>query len=357
MVSFPFCILGSSSKLLFYLTIYDLFDIKSLHDSREVNTMNMAQTTQEKRSIKVKDFLEDFRNGSHDLDLMEKYHLTQAGLEKFYTMLADRRILSAQELQEHEEREKAFLAAEEEFRIDDSSFICPNCLASHEILMDDCPDCGVSFRQLVEDDAAVPVTPVKLEKQDEQPKPERAQKLFSLEEHLEEFCFEAKDPGPPMTSAVEGPEPTPASSHEDHDEFLAGDDFSSFRTGFEDSGDEVVHGMPLDYIDTPETAFLPPEVRCESCSKPMQSGIRDVYERTYTFKALTLSAILVALGFVGTLGLGFFESASFLRLMVFFATGVFVIGGTILAAVGSFLFFARETVYYCPSCKRVYPKG
>lgn len=313
--------------------------------------MNMAQTTQEKRSIKVKDFLDDFRSGSYDADLMEKYHLTQAGLEKFYTMLSERHILSASELQQHHELEEARRESDEKIRIDDSSFICPNCLASHETLMDLCPDCGVSFQQLVQGEPQLPMTHIDLEKK------ERSEKLFSLEEHLEEFCFEAKQADPPDAKAVTEPEPIQADNHEEPDDFLAGDEFSRFRGGFEDAGDEVVPGMPLDYIDAPEKAFLPPEVRCESCNKSMQSGIRDMYERTYTVKALILAAVLVTLGFVGTLGLGFFESPSFARLFVFYATGVFVIAGTILAAVGSFLFFARETVYYCPSCKRVYPKG
>ena len=55
--------------------------------------MDTAQSNQEKRTIKVRDFLADFHAGVTETELIEKYQLTPSGLEKFYTMLMDRKIL------------------------------------------------------------------------------------------------------------------------------------------------------------------------------------------------------------------------------------------------------------------------
>lgn len=65
--------------------------------------MDTAQSSHEKRSIKVKDFLQDFRCGMPDRDLMEKYELSTTGLEKFYNMLLDRNIIDYAEFEERVE--------------------------------------------------------------------------------------------------------------------------------------------------------------------------------------------------------------------------------------------------------------
>jgi hypothetical protein len=65
--------------------------------------MDTAQSSHEKRSIKVKDFLEDFRCAMPDRDLMEKYDLSATGLEKFYNMLLDRNIIDYAEFEERVE--------------------------------------------------------------------------------------------------------------------------------------------------------------------------------------------------------------------------------------------------------------
>ena len=61
--------------------------------------MDTAQSSQHKRSIKVKEFLEDFRSGASDDELMEKYQLSAAVLERFYGMLVERGILDSEETQ------------------------------------------------------------------------------------------------------------------------------------------------------------------------------------------------------------------------------------------------------------------
>ena len=60
--------------------------------------MNTVHNDQERRSIKVKEFLQDFYGGMMDGDLLAKYRLTPTGLEKFYTMLQDKGILYPEEI-------------------------------------------------------------------------------------------------------------------------------------------------------------------------------------------------------------------------------------------------------------------
>ena len=52
--------------------------------------MNTVQNGQEKRSIRVKDFLDDFYAGMTDDELLTKYRLTPTGLERFYDMLQEK---------------------------------------------------------------------------------------------------------------------------------------------------------------------------------------------------------------------------------------------------------------------------
>ncbi len=85
--------LGLDTNIIFYLpfSINSGINISDAHS--EVKTMNIVHSTQEKRTIKVKDFLEYFRAGCTDTQLMEKFHLTPAGLDRFYGLLLERQIL------------------------------------------------------------------------------------------------------------------------------------------------------------------------------------------------------------------------------------------------------------------------
>ena len=61
--------------------------------------MDTAQGSHQKRSIKVKQFLGDFRSGASDEELMEKYRLGEAGLDRFFNMLVERSILAPEEIE------------------------------------------------------------------------------------------------------------------------------------------------------------------------------------------------------------------------------------------------------------------
>ena len=67
-------------------------------------------------------------------------------------MLLTRGIIEQEELHEHYKREE--LREKESVQLDSasSSYICPCCLASQETMFDICPNCGVSFQELISAD-------------------------------------------------------------------------------------------------------------------------------------------------------------------------------------------------------------
>ena len=316
--------------------------------------MNTAQTTQEKRTIKVRAFLDDFRSGMNDQDLQTKYHLTQVGLEKFYSMLMDRGILSAGELQQSCRGQKPSPAVSDAAVPPSSAFLCPQCMASLETMTDTCPKCGVSFQQLV--DAPPPVVRKASEKV--AVKPEEKEDSVVPESLLDEIFASPKD----RAKAAQNP---PAADAEDEfcahpqdkdSDFLRNDEFESFRVGFADSPDEVVPGMPLDFVGSREGVFPKAEVHCESCSEVMRPQLRDIYDRKQSIIALIGAGVCFLLGLLGSVTVTLFHGYSLCRLLAVYGTGLCLLSGAVLLTVGAFLFLAKERVYACPSCKRVYPR-
>jgi hypothetical protein len=314
--------------------------------------MNTVQNTQEKRTIKVKDFLDDFRSGVGDRELQEKYHLTQLGLEKFYGMLMDRGILSPQELQENYRGKESDEKEPEEVVTSESSFICPQCLASHQTMFDICPSCGVSFQEMISEQRAlrtqiVPGEGIFQESKDES----------HVEKSLLDGIFNA---GGCKNAVALSDSELPdsefcAPQQPDQPKLLAPTDaFAKFRGGFEDSSEEIVSGMP--YGEPAPEEYTSHEVRCDGCKQVMERTLRDVYDRTHSFKVLIAAGAFFLLGFLATGAIHFFSGYSFARLLVVYSTGVFLLFGSVLLAVGAFLFMAKEKVYCCPSCRRVYPR-
>jgi hypothetical protein len=317
--------------------------------------MNTVQSTQEKRTIKVKDFLEDFRAGTNDQDLQTKYHLTQLGLEKFYGMLMDRGILSPQELQENYRSGKPDVQDSDNSGSDTSAFICPRCLASHETMFDTCPNCGVSFQAMIGEQPVLEAGP---QKADRQPSasvgacadmdseldgifgvpPDKALVQHSCAPLQEdEFC------GRPRASEVS--------------EFSPADEYAKFRHGYDDSADEVLSGMPLDYAEPCSTPLERTEVRCDGCQGVLEPISRSVYDQKNTVKTLAAAGIVFLLSFLTSAALHYFTGYSFARLLVVYSTGILLLVGSVLLTVGTFLWLARQKVYCCPACRRVYPRG
>jgi len=319
--------------------------------------MSTVQNSTEKRTIKVRDFLDDFHSGTSDEDLLLKYNLTPAGLDKFYEMLTERGILDREEVEARTRPTYSPEAPADPVVRDASSFICPSCLASHDTMFDVCPKCGVSFQNLIsrEDDELGSVRQGETDKLGTCP--------GGLENDFEYFdslsdSSQSKDVDIPegsfnMTYFAESAPEDKASAH-----FLQGKCLNVNRVGFGDASDEIVPGLPLDaYEDDSYDLSSAREVLCDGCKEKMSPTVRDVYDRERSLHALGGAGICMFMGFLGLAALGWFETYSFGRLLVVYFTGSAMIFGAVLSAVGAFMYLAREKVFLCSGCQRVYPRG
>jgi hypothetical protein len=317
--------------------------------------MNTVQTSQEKRTIKVKDFLGDFYSGMSDGELLKRYHLTPAGLEKFYSMLLERGILASQELQDHHRRESLRETATPDEEEDRAGFICPACLVAQDTMFDICPECGVSFHELMSRERR----PDKLVPEEHRAAPAVREESRPLGEKILGVLSSVRESSLFGASAVKQGSKFEDAPPQQGDEgyFAVAGKSAESHPGFDDPMDEIVHGSPLDYENDADAYAPSVEALCDSCQERMQSGLRDIYDRSRAHLAMKMSAAFMILGIFGCLMVSFFDGYSLWRLAVVCATGISFLAGASLLTVGSFLFLAREKVYYCPLCKRVYPRG
>ena len=298
--------------------------------------MDAAQTSHEKRTINVKDFLEDFHSDLSDQHLLKKYNLTESGLDTFYQMLEERGILEPEQLRTRQcgqQRAQVPLDVTDER----SSYICPRCLASHETMFDICPSCGVSFQELISQEKGVTASP----NEDENRK--IRDKTF-VDEEPKEYRAVDTDLHSPLISKNR--------ATDSMQDFFADDRIPKFPS-FEDSLDEIVSGVPL---EPASTEVHPSQVTCVSCECQTEPGIRYMYDRKRALQALIFAGISFAIGFLGIVALSLFEGQSLARLAVFFSTVAVMLVGVILATTGAFLLLARERAYICPACHRAYPR-
>lgn len=99
------------------------------------------------------------------------------------------------------------------------------------------------------------------------------------------------------------------------------------------------------------------EVVCQSCERTMEPAVRNIYDRRSSLNALFFSAVFLVLGVLAAGALSFFDGQSLQRLAVFFTAAILILAGSVFLTVGTFLILAREKVYRCPSCRRVFPRG
>lgn len=316
--------------------------------------MNSAPRTHQKRSIKVKDFLADLRSGMDDEYLLTKYHLTPVGLDKFFAMLVERGILGQDELagrnllQSTPQHGNAPSASEK------PKFICPACLAVHDTMFDICPCCGVSFQELINEQTRTNRPVAEQQEQDyffgqtEQPEDTKGDLFVSPSPNYEERSPKA------LSSARN----RLTDDTKEQAEFAQPFDWRQNDSRFDEPMDDIVCGMPLaeNYAYEDKSAEHN-GVRCENCQEAAVPALRDIYDRKRSLLSLALCGISLFLGLVGAIVVSFFEGHSLARLLVVYVTGLLLLCGGVLCAVGSFMYLAREKVYYCASCGRVYPRG
>ena len=366
------------------LHLCDAYGITVLHCLHEVTTMNTVQSGQEKRTIKVKEFLEDFYSGANDDDLMTKYRLTPTGLEKFYEMLQEKGVLHPDELTTRYARD---ISAEDDWDSSDaerSSFICPSCLASQDAMFDICPNCGVSFQDLISgdrvdendswrDELLVPEVAMLPGDLDHAPSAEEV-KLQQEESTLESPEL-SEDPA--EDSEYFGPEPVSESgdlcpaqiAHEAPSaaRFHSTSNFEAVEalacaepaSGFVDSFDDFDESdLPFAAEEEESPSVLRSTGRrCQTCEDEMQPGFRDIYDRERSHLALLGAGVCLVMALFGSVALSFFDGYSLGRLLVVYLTGMLLLFGSLLAGIGTFMRLAREKVYYCTECKSIYPRG
>jgi len=313
--------------------------------------MNPAANPQEKRTIKVKDFLADFHAGMDDSQLLIKYHLTPVGLDRFYSMLVERGILEDSDVQTRYSQPTTGPDLAVQAEAEKPSFICPACLAAHDTMFDICPCCGVSFQELMN----LPKGASATKPGDEDcfvPGQQQA-----VEQNSEFFATaNTASTGPILDLPRFASKPKPDAV----EQLGLADKYSlrGNRNSFDDPLDEIVTGMPLEeyYDEAPETS-PPTPTKCDSCDSEAKPALRDIYDRTRSLHVLAGAGIALLLGFFSALVLSLFDGYSFGRLLVVYLTALLFLAGGVLLTVGSFLYFAREKVFYCPSCQRIFPRA
>jgi hypothetical protein len=323
--------------------------------------MDAAQTSQVKRTIKVKDFLEDFHSGRSDGELAEKYHLTPAGLEKFYTMLLERNILDSAELEVREEQPDEDLPEEAAEGSEEPSFLCPSCLGSRDTVTESCPICGYSAEEFADEEDGQAMQPE--DEEEIQGLDSQADSAFEgwLPHEPDEDAFAAS---PAELDKVPFEESSDADfyddpiEHQGEEELVRSPELERYYSEFDDSSDEVVPGMPFDYEDPYQSIDPSANARCEACDKALDAGVRKIYDRSGSYLALALGGICLALGFVGAGILNMFAGYSVARLVAIYFTGMsMLLGGSLLALALFMLYLAKERVYHCYHCGRIYPRA
>jgi hypothetical protein len=320
--------------------------------------MTGTQTIQEKRIIKVKDFLADFRSGLSDDEMMHKYHITPTGLEKFYSMLLERGILNSEEFQGRYAEEPAAAADGPEEEPEGSSFICPCCLVAQQSMFESCPNCGIDVQEFLANEQGSP--------KPQADSPEEgsvnagqtaatgtAEELSPLHAHRETG---------PIEIPFEDSLPEPRSDH--------GQAARADRTPRDDAKqvpeehswdfsheDDAVPGKPFDYSFRDEPHAAESLALCEQCQERLFPQVRRVFEKKRSLTALALAGVALVLGALGATALTVFQGFSVLRLVVIYFTGMSMLLGCVMLGVGVFMvYLARERVFFCPSCGKVFPR-
>ncbi len=326
--------------------------------------MNIAQSNQEKRSIRVKEFLEDFRSGLTDDELMEKYRLTAVGLEKFYQMLMERDILDPTDFERYRGEDDIYEDLADSDAARSARVLCPSCLVTHEDIFERCPNCGANMREFLADDLwddlpagaekAVEIKdramadPVAENSNPQEPKEALASNGTTGSDPIEIPLHEALADTPlPQSKVLEGGKRWPDIP-----------EFEKISSVYDDTEDEVFPGMPLGFVGGSPDSKPERNPLCEECREELEPMVRDVYDRRSGLFALAISGAFLILGFLGAVALTFITGYSAGRLVLVYMTGIAVLLGCTVGALALFmLVFAKEKAYLCFSCRRVYPRA
>ncbi len=245
----------------------------------------------------------------------------------------------------------------------ESSFICPACLTSFGVMFDICPNCAASVQEAVAkdtrsaDDAAVqkhePTSdPIKEEcrvdaESPRQSKPENKPKASSVPDLTgEQVSSLARE-----TAGISRTELDASTNRGRHEH--------KTKVGTEKISNAQNRNRPLNNTaqDTDHKLVASPSLRCDSCQSLMAPALRDIYDRTRSLHAILSATICFLIAFLCCVMLNFLDGPSLSRITVFFFGCLTFLMGGILMGIGAFMYLAREKVYFCPRCKKTYPRA
>ncbi len=396
--------------------------------------MNTAAGTQDRRTIKVKDFLDDYRCAVGDLELIQKYHLSVRGLDRFVQLLVDRRILTSDEVALRNEKIAFAQSNPTNPETEQSAFMCPSCLITWPGMCDVCPNCGVVVQEYMAHQTMEPEPPADehnalgqaasapsepgdshvqtaseaSKSPDGHPESQGAtiENLGSLagssEESMAGNVASTRDQKPVVNrdetdawSTAGGglddksPRVDKESSHGSTDQdpieiplfenlsetaptpdrprtpwgsrlrqsFVWAEKVQAPAPGDPESDEDLIPGMP---IGNDGEEIEPPvrmQVFCSSCASAMEPDLRQVYDRSGTRASLMLSGVFFLAGFVGAFILALFNGYSFARLLVVYGTGMLLMCAGVCLTAGFLMHMAKERVFRCPNCERVFPRA
>jgi hypothetical protein len=322
--------------------------------------MNTVQSDPQKRSIKVKDFLVDFRDGLSNDDLMQKYHLTPAGLDRFYTLLVDRGVLDSNELEEHQgngNNEESHGYADESSHGTSSgdTLICPSCYHAQATPFEFCPRCGRSTAAGTENAASLDKSNHETDA-DEETHVGRWPDAETMSP-VKRTNLKGK-PGQPIEIPLNEVEMEIMHPAGEPGEGVDPFDFSELQSvqPQEDEEDEIVPGLPFEYDDALGNQEGREPSLCAECDRPLFQVVHSIYTKSRSILGLAFAGVFLVLGFLGAWGVTLFQGYSHLRLVVIYLTGISLLIGSMFLVIGVFmLLLARQNVLYCDGCGRIYP--
>lgn len=323
-----------------------------------MNTVTPTATHHERPPMKIEALLHDIRSGIKDDELLQKHYAILLQLEKLESMAEQRdAVASVGSSESTIDRGGACdLTIQPESEAEESCFICPSCLEPQPHMFDICPKCSISVQDAMAfqnpstgnlgdgtDQALLEESSATLHRAILSPETPPIPTNKSPEKPLEGMTLESPKPTSEanMVNRIPVMRDKPTSQHR-----------RSHRKTLTNSQ------MPVQtVVDEPKLASSAPGVRCDSCKGRMAPALRDIYDRSRSLQSFVATSICLVLGFAGSVLLSFMDGPSLARLTVFFITAIVFLGGAVFWSVGAFMYLAREKVYFCPRCKRTYPRA
>lgn len=315
---------------------------------------------QEAVPFPLHELLADLRSGMSEDEVAEKYGLSPYIFEGRKASTAEKQKDKSGAVEGTEPHCSGGIAAKEEPA--ESSFICPSCLSSFGVMFDICPKCSASVQETMDRDSNKGEDKA-IDKCEQTVQP--ADKSCS---GTDSSCESRLERQPVQGASVEDAAfQTSSLTHKTSD--LLRKEAAAPTTKFSVPAKNRVEahklsptknrGRPVRTIREDMDSGATPSglLRCESCQGTMTPALRDIYDRARGLHAILGASVCFIIAFLCCIILNFFEGPSLSRITVFFFSSLFFLLGGILVGIGSFIYLAREKVYFCARCKRTYPRA